>query len=161
MPLLFVSRGTGAGAQWVYKLSHGALIMGVPRLLTGGAPGDAPGLIFKKFKIKRHRRGGAPCVAWISAHEIIGAHRRWRRRGRRRSLLVHGGARVGRMLCVNLHTFGYHKCYQKCCEITQFPIRYLGLPSALCLLTKAQWQPMLDMAQHILPSWKRGLVDRP
>ncbi|KAM0834610.1 hypothetical protein ACQ4PT_063479 [Festuca glaucescens] len=47
------------------------------------------------------------------------------------------------------------------CNIVDFPIRYLGLQLALRPLTKAQWQPMLDAAMHIMPAWQRGMISRP
>ncbi|KAM0869563.1 hypothetical protein ACQ4PT_040591 [Festuca glaucescens] len=47
------------------------------------------------------------------------------------------------------------------CNIVDFPIRYLGLHLALRPLTKAQWQPMLDAAMHIMPAWQRGMISRP
>jgi hypothetical protein len=47
------------------------------------------------------------------------------------------------------------------CDITCFPIRYLGLQLALRPLTKAQWQPMLDAAIHLVPAWQRGMIARP
>ena len=47
------------------------------------------------------------------------------------------------------------------CNITEFPIRYLGLQLALKPLTKNQWQPMLDAVTKILPPWQRGLIARP
>jgi hypothetical protein len=47
------------------------------------------------------------------------------------------------------------------CELACFPIRYLGLQLALRPLTKAQWQPMLDAAVHIVPAWQKGLIARP
>jgi hypothetical protein len=47
------------------------------------------------------------------------------------------------------------------CELASFPIRYLGLQLALRPLTKAQWQPMLDAAVHIVPAWQKGLIARP
>ncbi|KAM0875832.1 hypothetical protein ACQ4PT_036554 [Festuca glaucescens] len=47
------------------------------------------------------------------------------------------------------------------CTIANFPIRYLGLQLALCPLTKAEWQPMLDGVIHCAPAWQRGLIGRP
>jgi hypothetical protein len=47
------------------------------------------------------------------------------------------------------------------CSISEFPIRYLGLQLALRPLTKAQWQPLLDAATHIVPAWQRSLITRP
>jgi hypothetical protein len=44
------------------------------------------------------------------------------------------------------------------CEMACFPIRYLGLQLALRPLTKAEWQPMLDRAMHLLPAWQRGMI---
>jgi hypothetical protein len=29
------------------------------------------------------------------------------------------------------------------------------------MLTKAQWQPMLHAAIHLVPSWQRGMIARP
>jgi hypothetical protein len=46
-------------------------------------------------------------------------------------------------------------------NIVDFPIRYLGLQLALCPLTKAQWQLMLDAAMHIMTAWQRGMISRP
>jgi hypothetical protein len=46
------------------------------------------------------------------------------------------------------------------CELTRFPIRYLGLQLALRPLTKAEWQPMLDRVIKCVPSWQRGLIRR-
>jgi hypothetical protein len=39
------------------------------------------------------------------------------------------------------------------CNISEFPMRYLGLQLALRPLTKAQWQPLLDVVIHIVPAW--------
>jgi hypothetical protein len=47
------------------------------------------------------------------------------------------------------------------CQITEFPIKYLGLQLALRPLTKAQWQPMIDAAIKIVPAWQRGFIQRP
>jgi hypothetical protein len=47
------------------------------------------------------------------------------------------------------------------CAVTPFPIKYLGLQLALRPLTKAQWQPMLDAAVRIVPSWQQGMIARP
>ncbi|KAM0931418.1 hypothetical protein ACQ4PT_000437 [Festuca glaucescens] len=44
------------------------------------------------------------------------------------------------------------------CETTKFPIKYLGLQLGLRPLTRAEWQPMLDKALHLLPAWQRGMV---
>jgi hypothetical protein len=46
------------------------------------------------------------------------------------------------------------------CNITCFPIRYLGLQLMLRPLTKAQWQPMLDADIHIIPAWLRSMIAR-
>jgi hypothetical protein len=46
------------------------------------------------------------------------------------------------------------------CQITDFPIRYLGLQLALKPLTRAQWQPMIDAAVRIAPPWQRGLITK-
>ncbi|KAM0877851.1 hypothetical protein ACQ4PT_035236 [Festuca glaucescens] len=37
----------------------------------------------------------------------------------------------------------------------------LGLQLALRLLTRAQWQPMIDAVVRIVPAWQRGLVTKP
>ncbi|KAK1643786.1 hypothetical protein QYE76_061591 [Lolium multiflorum] len=47
------------------------------------------------------------------------------------------------------------------CNISEFPIRYLGLQLALRPLTKAQWQPLLDAVIHIVPAWQRSMITRP
>jgi hypothetical protein len=47
------------------------------------------------------------------------------------------------------------------CQITELPIRYLGLPLALRPLTKSQWQPLLDATVRIVPAWMRGMIARP
>jgi hypothetical protein len=39
------------------------------------------------------------------------------------------------------------------CQISEFPIKYLGLQLALRPLTKAQWMPMLEAALKIVPAW--------
>jgi hypothetical protein len=44
------------------------------------------------------------------------------------------------------------------CDIAKFTIKYLGLQLVLRLLTKADWQPMLDRAIHLLPTWQRGML---
>jgi hypothetical protein len=46
------------------------------------------------------------------------------------------------------------------CNIAKFPIRYLGLQLALRLLTKAEWQPLLDSVFWIVPAWQRGMMAR-
>jgi hypothetical protein len=46
------------------------------------------------------------------------------------------------------------------CQVTNFPIRYLGLQLALRPLTRAEWQPLLDSVVHFLPAWQRGLIAR-
>jgi hypothetical protein len=46
------------------------------------------------------------------------------------------------------------------CKIEEFTIQYLGLQLALRPLTKAQWQPMLDRALAVMPSWQKGLIPR-
>ena len=38
------------------------------------------------------------------------------------------------------------------CQVTNFPIQYLGLQLALKPLTRAEWQPMLDKAIEFLPA---------
>jgi hypothetical protein len=47
------------------------------------------------------------------------------------------------------------------CQISEFPIRYLGLPLALQPLTKSQWQPLLDATVRLVPAWMRGMIARP
>jgi hypothetical protein len=47
------------------------------------------------------------------------------------------------------------------CPIVNFPIKYLGLQLSLSPLTKAQWQPVLDVVVKIIPSWHRGLIAKP
>jgi hypothetical protein len=46
------------------------------------------------------------------------------------------------------------------CKLDKFPIKYLGLPLALRPLTKAEWQPFLDMVIDCIPAWQRGLIAR-
>ena len=46
------------------------------------------------------------------------------------------------------------------CQVTNFPIRYLGLQLAIKPLTRAEWQPMLDQAIEFLPAWQRGMITR-
>ncbi|KAM0830680.1 hypothetical protein ACQ4PT_066055 [Festuca glaucescens] len=38
------------------------------------------------------------------------------------------------------------------CEMTEFPIKYLGMQLALTPLTKAEWQPMIDKVIHCVPA---------
>ncbi|KAM0899969.1 hypothetical protein ACQ4PT_020948 [Festuca glaucescens] len=47
------------------------------------------------------------------------------------------------------------------CQLTEFPIRYLGLQLALNPLTRAQWQPMIDASTRIAPAWQHGLIAKP
>jgi hypothetical protein len=46
------------------------------------------------------------------------------------------------------------------CACVPFPIRYLGLQLALRPLTRAGWQPLLDSAVKLVPSWQRGFIQR-
>ena len=41
-----------------------------------------------------------------------------------------------------------------------FLIKYLGLQLALRPLSKAEWQPMLDMAVNLVPPWMKSLIAR-
>jgi hypothetical protein len=52
--------------------------------------------------------------------------------------------------------------YPTFCVVSQgFPIKYLGMQLALCPLTRAQWQLLLDLAMRTIPSWQGGLISRP
>ena len=46
-------------------------------------------------------------------------------------------------------------------RIDTFPCKYLGLQLSIRQLKRLEWQPIVDMALHILPGWQRGLVTRP
>ena len=41
-----------------------------------------------------------------------------------------------------------------------FLIKYLGLQLALRPLSKAEWQPMLDMAVNLVTPWMKSLIAR-
>ena len=44
------------------------------------------------------------------------------------------------------------------CPLTNFSCRYLGLQLAIKQLTKADWQPLLDLVRKFLPACQRGLM---
>jgi hypothetical protein len=56
--------------------------------------------------------------------------------------IIRGGELEKQMVTTLLH-----------CQISEFPIRYLGLQLSLQPLTRAQWQPMLDTTVRIVPAW--------
>lgn len=46
------------------------------------------------------------------------------------------------------------------CQLTEFPVKYLGLPLSLKKLTKTQLQPLIDRLADLLPGWKADLMTR-
>lgn len=47
------------------------------------------------------------------------------------------------------------------CTMGSFPCKYIGIQLAISKLTKPDWQPLLDQVRHMVPSWQRGLIQRP
>jgi hypothetical protein len=58
--------------------------------------------------------------------------------------VIRGGEQTKELVVDTLH-----------CSIKDFPIKYLRLQLALRPLTKAQWQPLLDAATHLVPAWQQ------
>lgn len=46
------------------------------------------------------------------------------------------------------------------CDLSTFPCKYLGLQLAINQLTRAAWQPLLDLVRKFIPSWQRGFIQR-
>ena len=46
-------------------------------------------------------------------------------------------------------------------RIGEFPCKYLELQLAIKLLTKAEWQLMIDQAKQFVSPWQQGLIQCP